>query len=326
MTLYRDIIKRSLQITWRYKFLWIFGFFATIAGTSSDIGLILNSINDLSDQSDYSGNIQMILTIKMWVMAFLNVMYVPFTATLMLLGLLLAIIAIAWLIFTSMAGIVGAAAVIEQGKRQTFEGVWKIGSANFLPVFGVNLASKIIILLLLFLSIPLLQSGVIAADAPNAALFIFYFTLVFLPSAFIISVITKYAMAYIVIRKKPFPEAVLSAIKLFKANWIMSVEMAFVIFGVHLLFAIGYAISSRIITFALQLVSEIGYAVNPSSLWHIGITSLALIIFALIILVIESMLAVFEYVAWTKLFLKTEKGEVSSKIMRLAGSLPKFFR
>ena len=133
-------------------------------------------------------------------------------------------------------------------------------------------------------------------------------------------------MAYIVIRKKPFPEAVLSAIKLFKANWIMSVEMAFVVFGVHILFAIGYAISSRIITFALQLISELGYAISRASLWHIGITSLALIIFALIILVIESMLAVFEYVAWTKLFLKTEKGEASSKIMRLAGSLPKFFR
>ena len=180
MTLYRDIIKRSLQITWRYKFLWIFGFFATIAGTSSDIGLILNSINDLSNQSDYSGNIQMILTIKMWVMALLNLLNVPFTATLMLLGLLLAIIAIAWLIFTSMAGIVGAAAVIEQGKRQTFEGVWKIGAANFLPVFGINLASKSSFAFA-FLSIPLLQSGIIGADAPNAALFIFYFTLIFYP-------------------------------------------------------------------------------------------------------------------------------------------------
>lgn len=326
MTLYRDIIKRSLQITWRYKFLWIFGFFATIAGTSSDIGLIINSINDLSNKSDYSGNIQMILTIKMWMMALLNILNVPFTATLMLLGLLLAIIAIAWLIFTSMAGIVGAANTIEQGKRQTFEGAWKIGAVNFLPVFGVNLASKIIILLLLFLSIPLLQSGVIAADAPNAALFIFYFTLMFLPLAFVISVITKYAMAYIIIKKKPFPEAILSAAKLFRANWLMSIEMAFVIFGVHILFGIGYAISSRIVTFALQVVSEVGYNISPSSFWHISITSLALLIFALAILIIESMLAVFEYVAWTKLFLKTEEGKVSSKIMRLANSLPKFLR
>lgn len=326
MTLYRDIIKRSLQITWRYKFLWIFGFFTTVAGTSSDIGLIVNSINDLSSQSDYSGNIQLILTIKMWVMALLNIFNVPFTAALLFLGFLLALIAVAWLIFTSMAGIVGAAAVIEQGKRQTFEGVWKIGAANFLPVFGVNIASKIIILVLLFLSIPLLQSGVIAADTSNTALFVFYFTLIFLPLTFVISVITKYAMTYIVIKKKPFPEAILSAVKLFRANWLMSIEMAFVIFAVHLIFALGYVISSKVITLILQFISEIGYAISPSSLWHGGITALALLIFALIILVIESMLAVFEYVAWTKLFLKIEEGKVSSKIMRLANSLPKFFR
>lgn len=326
MTLYRDIIKRSLQITWRYKFLWIFGFFTTIAGTSSDIGLIVNSINDLSSKSDYSGNIQLILTIKMWIMAFLNIFNVHFTAALLFLGFLLAIIAIAWLIFASMAGIIGAAAAIEQGKRQTFEGIWKTGAANFLPVFGVNIASKIIILVLLFLSIPLIQSGVIAANTSNAALFIFYFTLIFLPLTFIISVITKYAMTYIVIKKKPFPEAILSAAKLFRANWLMSIEMAFVIFGVHLTFALGYVISSMIITFVLQAISEIGYSISPSPLWHGGFTALALLIFALIILVIESMLAVFEYVAWAKLFLKTEEGKVSSKIMRLANSLPKFLR
>jgi len=106
----------------------------------------------------------------------------------------------------------------------------------------------------------------------------------------------------------------------------MSVEMALVVFGVYILFAIGYIMSSKIITLALQLIAQLGYAISPTSLWHIGITSLALIIFAFIILVIESILAVFEYVAWTKLFLKTEKGEATSKILRLANSLPKFFR
>lgn len=326
MTLYRDIIKRSFQITWRYKFLWIFGFFATIAGTSSDIGLIINSINDLSSQTDYSGNIQMILTIKMWIMALLNIPNAPLMATVMLMGLLLAILAIAWLIFTSMGGIVGAANLIEQGKRQTFEGVWKIGAVNFLPVFGLNLAAKIIILFLLFLSIPLLNSGIIGADVSNTALFLFYFTFIFLPLVFALSVVAKYAMVYVIVKKKSFPEAITESFKLFRANWLMSVEMALVVFGVHILFAIGYAISSRIVTFMLQVISEIGYQISPSSFWHISITTLALLIFAFAILIIESMLAVFEYVAWTKLFLKVEKGEASSKIMRLANSLPKFFK
>ena len=327
MTLYRDTIKRAFTIAWQYKFLWFFGLFATVVGSGGEIGFLINSVNDLTSQTSDAGTLQSLLIIKAWIIAFGNILSLPFLTIVSLAGLLLFFMAIIWLVFTSIGGIIGGTAAIEQGKRQTADHVWKVGIKNFIPVLGVNIAAKIIMMILLLVGLPLVLGGLSETNIKGAALFVLYFVIIFLPAIFIISFITKYAMAYIVIRNKPFDQAIASAVKLFRDNWLVSIEMALTVFGVYIVAGLTYIIISGIITYTFKIVSLVGYTIIPSALgWTIVSTTLAFLMYGAVLLLLGSFLAVIEYVAWTKLFLKIEEGKATSKILRLAGALPKYLR
>lgn len=323
MTLYRDIIKRVLAISWRYKYLWFFGFFATALGTASDIGLLINSIDDLTSQTESSGTLQSLLIVKAWLTAFVSIPSLPPSSFLLMLAMFIFFAAIVWIVFVSVAGIIGGVAEIEKGKRQTFNNIWKIGNNFWAPIFGVNLAAKIIAIVLLIIGLPFLKIGIADGQKWGAAVFLIYFGIIFLPLIFIASIITKYAMINIVVKKKPFDQAIISAFNIFKANWIVSIEMVLVIFAMYILAAIVYVIAAGILTFALQVFALVGYLIIPSVWWHISITILAMLLYAIMLFILGAITAVIEYASWTKLFLKLDEGKVTAKIFRLAGFLPK---
>jgi hypothetical protein len=114
------LVSRSFQIAWRYKFLWLFGMFASMSGFNFDFG-------QLSDKSDYGGmnfpaynlNLEMLL---------------PYIYALLFFGLVLTIISI-----IANIGLIDSVNRIERGGKYGFSIAFSAGLDYFWRYLAIYL-------------------------------------------------------------------------------------------------------------------------------------------------------------------------------------------
>jgi hypothetical protein len=124
---YFEVIKRAWQITWKYKFLWVFGYFIALAAGGSNLSSSLQSSTNSADTSAAASGFS----------GFANaylVMIIVVAGLLMISGFVFWILSI-----ISTGGLVGAAAKIERGETTSLKDGFKIGAKNFWRIFGLNL-------------------------------------------------------------------------------------------------------------------------------------------------------------------------------------------
>ena len=142
------------------------------------------------------------------------------------------------------------------------------------------------------------------------------------PAAIILSFIMKYAVAYAVIGNRGVFKAIGRSWLLFKRNWLISFELAFILFLINLL--VGLAIILAILFLAvpfLFLGLIFYYAFSIIGSWLIAV--LAFASFLVIIVVSGGALAVFQIASWTGLFLALDKKDGESKLVRIVNNLIK---
>ena len=132
----------------------------------------------------------------------------------------------------------------------------------------------------------------------------------------------KYAIAYVVINKYKVEQAIAQSWRLFKENWLISFEMAVILFFINLL--AGLAIVLAILTLAVPFVF-LGlifyYAFSLIGSWLIAILAFASFLF--IVVTFGAALAVFQIASWTGLFLELDKNGGVSKLVRVVNNLVK---
>lgn len=333
MPLYRNILKQSFATIWRNKYLWFFGFFAAFIGSFLELELLFNK-TDATFAQRFLGRLQSWKETGLFSGQALSnlgnlfktepismvIMLTVFLIVLVLLGFLL------WLSIISQAGLVNNTAQIFQNsskpksKLGIQEGV-ESGARSFWRVLGVNLVIKIL-LYIIFLCLSFLifyityQSG-IGSGAGIINMFLF---VIFIPVALILAFIAKYAVCYTVIKKNNFKDSVKNAFQLFGRNWLVSIEMAFILFFISFLFSLAILIGSVIVTLPILLVLNIAVALSwpMFSFW---VFIFGVIVVAIFIAVTGAALSAFRITAWTNLFVKlnSSKGGVS-KLLRLADS------
>lgn len=314
---YRKILKQSLNITWHNKHLWFFGLFATFLGAGGEYQII-NKVVESNGDSALNGinRFFSIFNPDLWSSIGPYFTENPRGA---LLSVTLLLLALAIFIFLVILSISSQAALVDQAKKLYNKekkdlGVSKgmlIGQSHFWPVLGVNILIKVIITCIFFLmALPIILTA--SNSWLPITIYIILF-LIFIPVVIGLSLIAKYTIAYIVIKGNKFVEAIDNAFKLFSRNWVVSLEMAFILVMVNIIVGLIMLIAIFALVAPFIILSLI--FANFAIFWLIAFIGLALLILAIVWF--GSMLTAFLINSWTKLFLELLDKKGVSKIKRL---------
>lgn len=319
---YRLILKQALQITLKYKYLWLFGLFAalTAAGGSWEYNLLTQGFGKNVIDSSYL-QLEKILSNLELIVNFGNGLIVLITSdiwsmlnalTLILLtGLLL--FCFIWLSISSQGALINALKKILKGKQKTqlisYRENITVGHKNFWPVLMMNILIKFLITFSFFIiSIPLL---LLALKDSSALVFVYIILFVlFVPLATGFSLMMKYAISYQIFEGYGFFKSIEKAYELFKKNWLISLEMAVIIFLISFAAALVFALAASIVLLPLFIT---GLAVN--ALW---LTFLITYLGIGLTIFFGAVLSTFQISAWTGLFFHLkEKSGALAKLERL---------
>lgn len=326
MPFYRNILKQAWTLTWRNKYLWWFGIFAALLGNGGELEILFNNTGANPGQALFPS----------WQRIFSTGLFSGHTVTnignllrqdtlniiivfLVCLIFLAIFVFFVWLVIVSQAAIVNNSATAIKQKKHTLRDGLDSGILNFWPVLALNIIIKAAIYVLL---VAATLPAIFSRGNFNAILFYIIALMVIVPVAIISSFIMKYAVAYVVINKSKVMPAIKQAWQLFKGNWLISFEMAIILFFINLL--IGLAIILAILVLAvpfLFLGLIFYYSFSLIGSWLIVILAFASFLF--IVITAGAALAVFQISSWTGLFLELTKNGGVSKLVRVVNNMVK---
>lgn len=314
---YRTVLGNAWRVTKQHKKLWIFGFLAFILSAGGEYQILNKILN-----GDYGSNLykqaessSLLMTWSFWA----NLCEICYTqprvgfGVALLLFLLAAItFLVVWICIRSQIALVKwSKAYLNIKNKEKVASVWEeitINDKGFWRVLGLNFIFRVIIAaLFLIISLPLVF--LYLKDSNFAILMYTLFFIVFIPSAISLSLIIKYSIAGVVLEKQSFVKSLETGYNLFCKNWLVSLEMAILLFLINFL-------TSLIIIFILSL------AILPIILALIifnVLIPLYLIIAAsfLVIITVAAMLMTFQTSSWTILFLELKGDNVKAKLERI---------
>jgi hypothetical protein len=228
--------------------------------------------------------------------------------------LFIIVIFLAWLATISQTAVVNNCAHIMADKNTDSKNGIDIGIKKFWPVFSLNIISRVIV----YIVIMLISSSLLLAPLGRLYANAFYFTsfIILIPATLIFLLIIKYAISYVVIKDRSFKEALSSSWKLFKLNWITSIEIAFILFFINILFGLAIVLILGILAVPLLLIGYLSQSFLPAiGFW--GVAGFGLLLFTTFIVVAGSMMSVFLISSWTGIFVELTGRGATSKLMRV---------
>lgn len=320
--LYRIVLRDAWRTTWRHRRLWVWGLFAGLLGNAGEYQFLITATDRIANRQPFSEWATALLQMPPVTSRTLQGLWLAMTtepfSTLIILTIGLVIIGSAalfiWLTMTSVIALVqGAAAVADGDGVPSLAAGVAAGHRLFAPVLVIYLFGK---LLLWFLLTLLVLLGALALyDAfVGLPLFVVAFVIV-VPALFTVSFVVRYAMMAAVLRGSTLLESIDWAIALFRQHWLITVELAFLLFAVNV--AVGIALVSLISLFVIPLL------VGAFAVWQLGFATwatllivLAIILFLVFLLTMGSALGTFQWAAWTNLYLKLHERGHLSKLAR----------
>ncbi|MBI5731901.1 MAG: hypothetical protein HY982_00900 [Candidatus Magasanikbacteria bacterium] len=310
-SLYREILRLTWKITWQERLLWVLGVFSALIVTGGALEILSRNLNWAFNPDwrkfgfassgfyfDWSGG--------------------PW---LVVLGLLLAalFIFLAFMSVRSFSSLILLASQYREGRRLNLEKMWRLGSGHFWPILGIAAFFKILILVFSCLSV--LPLWMLWAEQGKIWLWAYpLFFLAAICACLVCSFLLVYASAYVILEKKKFGSSILSAWRLFVKHWLVSLEMAAVIFAINFLFGLIALLGTVVVGLPFIILLLFSYFISLPILAEIGIF-LAILFLLLLTVWIGGFLGTFHVVAWTLLFKRMAEGTALSKLLRLTAGL-----
>lgn len=329
--MYRQIIKKSIRLTLKNKKLWLFGLAAALLGNGGELELFLKNAERAQNLPqrflDLPNFFQNNLITEKFILSLKNLAFSqkPILSFLILIFLGLLI----WLIIIAQGALIKT--IGENNKQeaksrlswQKMKKYWIVCRQYFWELLFINIVLKggvFVISLLVTLPIYILLTEF---SPKNHILFLsLIFFAIFTPLGIISSFLTKYALCYLIIGKKHIGEAILKSFILFRDNWLITLENAILLYALNLIFAVLMLILGLIISF--PALAGLSLAFYPQILKIGYMATIIALILMPIGLLTGSLLAVFQYSVWTKLFLEIKgRKKILSKLARSAAALPK---
>jgi len=300
----QGILRRAWDLLWSNKALWFFGLFASILAIGEEYDLLvrnsaildsipnqLNNLKSLSDAGAVSGLWQDILT------SFRD--FFPQTLGLLVTWVLI-LLAIVWIIIVAQAALIEGVRQHERGEPLSLLGGFDRGMANFWPILILNAVAKVFVYGVLYVVVIPLAILYVNNPSEGTALAITFWTfIVLVPIITIVAFVMKFASAYVILKRYPTRQAIAAGWTMFIRNWLVTVELAFIIMFINLTVTI-------VTTYTL-----FGLLNFPES------SQLQYVMMFIGFGFVFSWLTVFSYGAWTNLFFRLEEGTGSSKLKRI---------
>lgn len=319
-SIYRPILKMAWQILWRAKYLWFFGLLAVGVMNSGEFNLAIDNYSSISEQGgfladmhgfytqgflgDFGANIKSLVTNFNW------------AAGILLLLLIVIFLFLLWLSVTAQGGLVQG--TYKEYRRQPFDfnAAFKAGRENFWKVLGINVLGRVVIYgVLIIVGAPLAWAYIKQASETGQLLFMLLSFVVLIPLAIIISFLIKYAIIFAVIKKENVWQAIKSGWKLFIKNWVVSIEMAIILFFVSILAGLLMILAAIVLAIPLSLMLYLFYALKIGGLLMFTVV-ISLLLLIVLLFWIGALLATFQMSCWVLLFDRLTESQVFSKLSR----------
>lgn len=327
--LYRPILKKAFDITKRFKNLWFFGLFAVLVSAGGEYEIITRAFYNSADEGgiinafivSFQNGWQEGLSLangSFWSNLWLLIVASP-GSVLMTLFVLLFIITltlfVVWLAISSQIAIIKGVSLAGKNKKMTMADGFDFANKNFWPVAGVIALLKISLFVLFSIlswEIMLLAGGGTLASVLYVLSFIIFVAVVIL-----VSFILKYQTFYILLKRQKFVPAIKSAWELFKNNWLISLEMGLMMFGVYVVAA---SVTAFIITFSIGIPAVVipYYATALPGVLKILFTLMAAVFMVVGIGWVTATMTTFQWAGWSALFERLEGTDDGvSKLQRI---------
>lgn len=323
MSFYRKVYPISWKTIFSNYQLLFFGLFASVLGFH-EIKILFN-LNDTSP--DFLSSTIMHWAKIFFVFASSSLTWSNLGGFLATFGIFL-VFAIATVLVISSQGALIKIAAKTNGKKEKFKFIEYLrnGVEKFWPLLGLNIVNTLIGYFFVTLVIdPLIYFLANQASWPIYIIVAIFTFFILLPLVIIISFVTRYGAAYVVIKNQKFGEAFTNSWSLFKTHWVLTIENAVVITILTALFYL-MIISALVFTFTPFLILSYFMAFSPLVFW------LTLTVGGLLSILIflggTAFFGAFYNLIWAYTFLEiTGKTRPYSKVHRLAHKhLPRLTR
>ena len=318
---YRSILKQSLSISWKHKYLWFFGLFASLAVAGGSMEY--QFFNQSTGQGLINGTYQSLaglfalseLCTSVWygIIDLFSQDIVILINTLTILLLTLTIIFVfVWLAISSQAALVDSVKKIITPKKKSnilsIQAGLTVGSIHFWSVLGLNILIKILIGFSFFImSLPLL----FLALSDNVSFIIAYSILfvIFVPVALSLSLIVKYAITARVLENKSVVASLEQGYTLFRKNWLISLEVALILYIISFVATLTLLILLSLLFLPLLLIGMFF-----TIYW---LVFLMLFFFLIALAIFGSFFTTFQISTWTDLYVNLTNNKGLAKLERI---------
>ncbi len=317
--LYRVILKRAWTITKNNPVLWIFGFFAIFLWNGGELQVFMDTITSVGNVANPSGifafNLSTIfaffsgpITIQIFILKLLILFIITILALLFL-----------WIVISSEIAIIRSTIEIDDKTKPKFGKSLREANIKFLPVLGLHILGKLItVAIVVIISLPLLIFIVNSTTSYRLPIALVVWVL-FLPLAIITSFIFKYAINFVVLKSEKFWKSISSAWILFRANWLLSLEMAIWILIINMIVGFIVLLITRVVIGPFDLLTVYWMSGGVKEFFFTKVIPLLLLY-----ILVGSTITVFQTASWTILFDKITSGKRYSKLIRLVASMSNY--
>lgn len=329
MSIYRSILKQAFAAAWQHKYLWFFGLFATLLASNFEIELVNRFFYRDSTPYDWqSWSATGVFSWQAWLSFFelAKTDTVSFFAILIVMLILIALcVALIWISIVSQVALVsnsnkalasGPKMSAAERRHDTAVG-FEEGRKHFWKVLWLNVLVRLVVYGLAALTLAPLAfgQGGIALSLLYLALFI-----VFMVLALSVSLMAKYAIAAVIIKRQTMRTAILSAWNLFWNNWLVSLEMACVLFALSIVGSIAIIIAVLVLAIPLAVLYFLAFALAPYFVYLVLLT-LGIILSVAVVIIGGSIITVIQTSSWVALYNQVSgRTKVVSKLERAFGT------
>lgn len=297
--MYKDILRKAWQITWKHKYLWLFGLFATILSSAgaSAWDLFFTNTTRVFDQPEYLQNLKILYSSGTLGLVFDNVstnlsqFWTLSADVYILIALMLGLVAVA---IIAQGALIHASASHEDGKDAGIQESVFVARKSFWKLTGLQALFQLAIYgSLAVIGAPLLSLFLIKGIELPGMIFSFISYIVLLPLSIILYFILLYASIFTVINKSAIWKSSMDAWHLFKSNWIVSLEFALLLFVINIVIGFFFVL---ILAVPAVIIIQSQTTITVFSIW-------SLILMLIIFLLVSGILTTFQFSA-TVLFVK----------------------
>lgn len=283
---YRPILRDAWKATWQHKSLWIFGIFAGLISTGGVVDVVFSGLQKATSTSSlltqlldrtfigYAYASEFILYISRvnptQVVAFITV------GTIVSIGLI-------------VCGVISQAALIH-GSGHTNKHPHEIRKhviPHFWDVFFVDVTTKIIFFIL---------TALLTLAFFSSTLFWLHLY-IFIPTVVILYILSILALCDVVESKSHALNAFETALKIFKTQWLATIEFGFLLFFILLIAIFVFLAALILLSIPFSLINTIVLIIGSPILFFIVNTLSALFVLALV-LSFGGALVTFQYSSW----------------------------